>query len=36
MHELKPLAGTAWLVITLIKIMGVFTVIMVTVAMLTT
>jgi NADH-quinone oxidoreductase subunit H len=35
MHELKPLAGTAWLVITLIKIMGVFTLIMVTVAMLT-
>jgi NADH-quinone oxidoreductase subunit H len=35
MHELKPLTGIAWLVITLVKILGVFTVVMVTVAMLT-
>ena len=35
MHELKPLTGLAWIIITHIKVLGVFTVIMVTVAMLT-
>jgi NADH-quinone oxidoreductase subunit H len=35
MHELKPLTGVAWLIFTLVKLLGVFTVVMVTVAMLT-
>src|SRR3954462_6258069 len=35
MHQMKELTGVAWLIITLIKILGVFTIVMVTVAMLT-
>ena len=35
MHEIKALAGLPWLIITLVKILGVFTIVMVTVAMLT-
>ncbi|MEO5510865.1 MAG: NADH-quinone oxidoreductase subunit NuoH [Longimicrobiales bacterium] len=35
MHEVKPLTGLAWLIITHIKILGVFTTVMITVAMLT-
>jgi NADH-quinone oxidoreductase subunit H len=35
MHELKALTGLPWLIFTLVKILGVFTTVMITVAMLT-